>query len=210
MYANCWEKSYTMDSFREEWLQKCIQSGSFTNHGRYIKSAEIAIENHIKNKRFVAIFGSKTVGTAAALWLDNESSKKVVGLSDDEVASFYNLLGLAEEPQFKKQPSVKQKTVFVCDQVTVGDLVDLIKTNNADILIVHAIVHSDNETDIHNLLDYAVIFCKCSDDFKKLISIRSSYGAGNTSISVAATLNARPSELIGLALLDAFKTDAYH
>ena len=183
-----------------QWVRKCVEAGSFTNHGKFVRDAEKKVAAAIENSHFVSIFGSKVVGTAIAIWLCRNSVSSIDGLSDKSILSFREFLGTNRIAADADCPRKNYKTLSVIENLNVGDLENIKADTANDIIVIQSLIISKKYYSLHQDLDYAIVLSRSLEDHKALVSMRSSYGADEHITEVTATMNGRPSELIGLAI----------
>ena len=186
-----------------------ISTGSFTNHGRFVRLAEKKLDNYFETAFYSAVFGSRVIGLAVLLWIYREDKVNIIGLSKKEYQEVVDVLG---QVHFSNQDT----TFF-----TIGDLKDnKIANSNSKNLLIERGNHLSNTKlnskkikfdglfltciesniysyDIQKLVDYSVILMPDKNTHSEVTHMRSSYGGSEISTDVFATLNGRPSEIVG-------------
>ena len=183
-----------------QWVRKCVATGSFTNHGKFVRDAERKVSASVQNSHFVSIFGSRVVGTAIAIWLCRNSASPINGLSESGVTSFLEFLGTNRITTDTDCLKKNYKKLRVIESLNVGALANIKANTTDDIIVIQSLINSEKYYALHQNLDYAIVLSLSLEDHRALVSMRSSYGADEHITEVTATMNGRPSELIGLAI----------
>ena len=175
--------------------------GNFTNHGPYITECEKLLTHYLDDRYHIAIYGSATVGTAVGIWLSG-------GLENYEGS--YPLVELESLIELLNGFTGCSRRKGVCNPLRIFKNItfkELTKTISSEVPVhvVNGIFNTKSESRYHSELDYSILFLTEPETYQEAVSMRSSYGAGDSTIDVIATLNGRPSELVGRSLLNVLK-----
>lgn len=179
----------------------CLIEGNFTNHGPYITEFEKILTEYLDNKYFVAIYGSSSVGTAVGVLLAGGLKNYKGCYSVTELNSLLNLLNMKDTNASDQEKSCELR---VYKEIGIEQFKGSI-SDDVSIYVINGLSNSRSDKIFHSALDYSIILLKDLAQYQAAVSMRSSYGVGNNAINVVATLNGRPSELVGQALLQLVK-----
>lgn len=179
----------------------CVREGNFTNHGPYITECEKLLTHYLGDRYHIAIYGSSTVGTAVGIWLAG-------GLNNYEGS--YSVAELCSLTQLLNGFSASSQRKGICNPLRIFKNItfkELTKTISSEVPVhvVNGIFNTKSESRYHSELDYSILVLTDPETYQEAVSMRSSYGAGDSTIDVIATLNGRPSELVGRSLLNILK-----
>lgn len=182
-------------------ISRCVSEGNFTNHGPYVTECEELLTHYLGDIYYTAIYGSSAVGTAVGIWLAGGLENYEGSYSAAELKSLVELLN-----GFRANPHREHGSSRLRIYKHIG-LEDLKKTISSEVQIhvVNGIFNTTSESQYHSELDYSILVLTDHVKYKEAVSMRSSYGVGDSATDVIATLNGRPSELIGQSILNILK-----
>ena len=179
----------------------CVIEGNFTNHGPYIKECEKLLSQHLGDRFYVAIFGSSAVGTAVGIWLAGGLENYEGSYLVSELDPLIELLNQFSNICFNEEVS---KPLRIFKEVASEDLRNTI-SSEVPVHVINGLCKTNFESNYHSELDYSILVLTDFKAYQESVSMRSSYGAGDDAIDVIATLNGRPSELVGQSILNVLK-----
>jgi len=176
----------------------CVAEGNFTNHGPFITKCEELLTHYLGKNYHIAIYGSSTIGTAVGIWLAGGLEKYEGSYSIAELYSLLELLdGSSGTPDIKRA----NNAIRIYKNVSLEDLPKRISVE-VPVCVINGVFNTELELQYHSELNYSVLVLTDAEQYQEAVSMRSSYGAGDSVTNVIATLNGRPSELVGRSLLN--------
>lgn len=205
-----------LDNFYGTLTKQPFETGSFTNHGFLVRAAEHHFNSLSKNY-FSSVIGSRLIGSIITFLVLRNYTIQISGMTSDQYDLISNFIGKKNFPNQKvifveeKRNLIlsrrKVKRILFVESIQKKQLASLLLDEIYDVIIVYALVSTNYPVSVHVNTDYSVLLFNDSKLYKESTNLRSSYGAERLNENVFATMNGRPSEIIGNLLLKSLTGD---
>ena len=196
-----------------------LENGHYTNHGPAVEKAERFMEKHFPKYK-VALFGSRLAGIGTSLHTLNVNGN-ISGCLDREYLKTYleffkvnanilidtnnNSLFIKKTSSKMKADNMGNKSIYFSDTKSLSELKKIALQKKPDVIVLFSLKSKKIPLHIQKILDFSCICFKESNDYLLSTQMRSSYGSKKFNGDVIATLNGRPSEIIGKLVCELIK-----
>ena len=205
-----------LDNFYKTLTKQPFETGSFTNHGFLVRAAEQHFNSLSKNY-LSSVVGSRLIGSIITFLVLRNYHIQISGMTSHQYDLITNFVGtknflnqkaifVDNKRNLFPQRQVVKRILFV-ESIQKKQLASLLIDEIYDVIIVHALVSTNYPVIVHKNIDYSVLLFRDSKLYKESTNLRSSYGAEKLNEDVFATMNGRPSEIIGNLLVKTLTDD---